>query len=155
MRSKLHRENHALPAMKSIRILAAASLLTLWGCEDAATGTFVGAKAVMTSPNPWPTPEVAAPNAPPKILALWMNETSIPSGSDWTGHAITTTNVASLEVRTESFSFVAQRTAFGDFRFRQHVLDMVPFYKRSYLLHVLARNTAGQIDERVVPIRFR
>ena len=141
--------------MKSARILAAAGLLALFGCEEAPTGTFVDAKAVTVAPQPWPTPQVAAPNAPPRILALWMNETSIPSGSEWMGRAVTSTNVASLEVRTESFSFVAQRTTYGVFRFRQHVLDMVPFYKRGYLLHVIARNTAGQTDERLVPIRFR
>lgn len=84
-----------------------------------------------------------------------MNETAIPSGSDWIGRAVTSTNVASLELRTESFSFVAQRVAYGDFRFRQHVLDMVPFYKRAYLLHVIARNTAGQAEQRIIPIRFR
>jgi hypothetical protein len=84
-----------------------------------------------------------------------MNETSIPSGTDWYGRAVTTTNVASLEIRTESFSFVAQRVAYGDFRFRQHVLDMVPYYKRPYTLHVIARNTAGDRDERLIPIEFR
>jgi len=124
-------------------------------CSQTREGSFVDGGAIVASPDPWPTPRLAAPDAPPQILALWMNETSIPSGSDWYGRAITSTNVASLEIRTESFSFVAQRAAFGDFRFRQHVLDMVPFYKRGYVLHVIARNAAGDRDERLVRIEFR
>ncbi len=130
-------------------------MLALAACSEPETGTPVGAAQVVKSPNPWPTPRLASPGAPPQILALWMNETSIPSGTDWYGRAITSTNVASLEVRTESFSFVAQRVTYGDFRFRQHVLDMVPFYKRPYTLHVIARNAAGDQDERLVRIDFR
>jgi cytochrome oxidase Cu insertion factor (SCO1/SenC/PrrC family) len=124
------------------------------------TGTLVDARgvdarAVVASPNPWPTPRITAPNAAPRILALWMNETSIPSGSNWYGRAITSTNVASLEIRTESFSFVAERPTFGNFRFSQHMLDMVPYYKRPYQLYVIARNAAGDRDEWLVPIEFR
>ena len=137
------------------RVVTAIALVALCACEETPAGTLVDAKAATIAPNPWPTPAVAPPDAPPRILALWLNETSIPSGSDWLGRAITTSNVASLEVRTESFSFVARRVAFGDFRFEQHVLDMVPYYKRDYLLQVIARNTAGQTDVRLVPIRFR
>lgn len=84
-----------------------------------------------------------------------MNETTIPSGTDWYGRAVTSTNVASLEIRTESFSFVADRTAYGEFQFRQHVLDMVPYYKRPYVLHVIARNAAGDAVEDRVRIEFR
>ncbi len=137
------------------RLTALVMILGVSACSEAETGTPMGAAQVVKSPNPWPTPRLASPGAPPQILALWMNETSIPSGTDWYGRAITSTNVASLEIRTESFSFVAQRIAFGDFRFRQHVLDMVPYYKRPYTLHVIARNTAGDRDELLVPIAFR
>ncbi len=137
------------------RLTALVMVLGVSACSEAETGTPLGAAQVVKSPHPWPTPRLASPGAAPQILALWMNETSIPSGTDWYGRAITSTNVASLEVRTESFSFVAQRIAFGDFRFRQHVLDMVPYYKRPYTLHVIARNTAGDQDELLVPIAFR
>ena len=131
------------------------ALASTVACAHAPEGTFVDDAAIVASPNPWPTPRLASPNAAPQILALWMNETSIPSGSDWYGRAITSTNVASLEIRTESFSFVARRSGFGDFRFRQHVLDMVPFYKRGYVLQVIARNTAGDRDVRSVRIDFK
>jgi hypothetical protein len=112
-------------------------------------------RAVTTLPSPWPAAVVAAPGERPRILAVWMNETAIAPGRDWTGRIATTTNVASVEVRTESFSFVATRTAFGQFIFSQHVLDIVPQYKRGYTLHIIARNAAGDTDERTIPIDMR
>lgn len=113
------------------------------------------ARAVTMMPLPWPSAAVAAPNAPPRILALWMNETAIAPGSQWSGRIATTTNTASLEIRTESFSFNATRTGFGQFAFLQHVLDIVPQYKRRYTLSVIARNAAGVEAVRLVPIELR
>ena len=110
--------------------------------------------SVTTMPNPWPKAIVAAPNAPPRIVALWLSSTNLVPGRDWSGRIATTTNVASVEVRTESFSFNATRTAFGQFVFRQHVLDIVPQYKRPYTLIVIARNAAGVQAEREIPIRL-
>jgi hypothetical protein len=105
--------------------------------------------------SPWPAAVPAAPNDPPRIVGLQMNETSIAPGSEWTGRIATTTNVASVEIRTESFSFNATRIAFGQFTFDQHVLDIVPQYKRAYTLHVIARNAAGVQDVRLIPIVLR
>lgn len=142
--------------VKVARLLIAAGAVFLYcACASPPEGTFIDAASVVASPNPWPVPLNAAPDDPPRILALWMNETSIPSGSTWSGRIITTTNVASVEIRTESFSFVADRTGYGDFRFTQHVLDMVPFYKRSYVLEVIARNAAGKEDARLVRVQFQ
>lgn len=104
---------------------------------------------------PWPAAVSNAPNDPPHILAFETNETTIAPGTEWTGRIATTTNVASVEIRTESFSFNATRISFGQFTFDQHVLDIVPQYKRAYTLRVIARNTAGAQDERVIPIRLR
>jgi hypothetical protein len=102
--------------------------------------------------SPWPAAVPNAPNDPPRILAFATNETTIAPGTDWTGRIATTTNVASVEIRTESFSFNATRIAYGQFVFRQHVLDIVPQYKRAYTLHVIARNAAGVQDVRLIPI---
>jgi hypothetical protein len=88
----------------------------------------------------------------PHIISLWMNTTQLVPGTDWFGRIATTTNVASLEIRTESFSFNATRVAYGRFVFRQHILDIVPQYKRHYTLLVIARNAAGDKDVREVPI---
>ena len=55
----------------------------------------------------------------------------------------------------ESFSFVADRRAFGVFAFSQTILDMVPQYRRAYTLQIIARNTPGNTEERFVPIVIR
>ena len=68
---------------------------------------------------------------------------------------MTSTNVASVELRTESFSFVADRLGFGIFDFSQTVLDVIPQYRRAYLLRVIARNARGDAAERIVPIVIR
>ncbi len=81
-----------------------------------------------------------------------MNETTIRIGKQWRGTIVTSTNVMSVEVRTESFTFNAQRERPGLFRFSQEILDMVPQYRRGYTLSVIARNANGDSDTWLVPI---
>ncbi len=126
--------------------------MVLTGCEEPPVGTLVSPSAATVLRAPWPAAIANAPNAPPGIIALWMNTTSIRPGSQWFGRIATTTNVASVEIRTESFSFNATRVAFGQFVFLQHVLDIVPQYKRGYTLQIIARNAAGAEDARLIPI---
>jgi len=110
--------------------------------------------AVARAPQPWPTAALAAPTSPPRIVAIHLNETTIANGDFWRGRIATSTNVASVEVRTESFSFTAQRKAFGQFSFAVHLLDLPPQYRRGYVLQIIARNAAGERDQRFIPIRF-
>jgi hypothetical protein len=137
--------------------LAILCLAVLAGCEsdDEYPGMHVDPQSVLHSPAPWPTAQVAAPDAPPKILAIWLNSTDVVPGKEWRGRIAAGTNVASVEVRTESFSFNATRTSFGEFAFDQHVLDIVPHYKRAYTLHVVARNSRGDMAVREIPIVLR
>jgi hypothetical protein len=131
------------------------ALAVLAGCGGGTAASAVNANDVTVMKSPWPHAVVAQPNAPPKILALWLSATRVSPGRDWLGRIATTTNVASLEIRTESFSFNATRVAFGQFTFDQHVLDIVPQYKRPYDLLIIARNAAGVTDERTIPIDLR
>jgi hypothetical protein len=131
-----------------------AAIVALVACSPPSRADYV-ARSVTVMPVPWPSAALAAPDAPPRILKLWMNETSIVPGSQWFGRVATTTNTASLEIRTESFSFNATRVGFGQFVFAQHVLDIVPQYKRGYTLSVIARNTAGARFVAQVPIELR
>jgi hypothetical protein len=131
------------------------AILLLAGCDETVRGTPVDPHAVTIAPARWPSAVVTASIDPPRIVALVMNETSIAPGSEWTGRIATTTNVASLEIRTESFSFNATRITFGQFSFDQHVLDIVPQYKRPYTLQIIARNAAGDKAVRLIPIELR
>ena len=81
-----------------------------------------------------------------------MNETAIRTDGAWRGRIVTSTNVMSVEVRTESFTFVAQRERPGIYTFSQEILDIVPQYRRPYVLNVIARNERGAMDAWLVPI---
>ncbi len=141
--------------MKRIIVAIAAFALGLAGCARPPAGVRVDPRTVTAMPARWPAAPVAAGTSAPRIVRLWLSATRITPGRDWLGRIATTTNVASVEVRTESFSFNARRIAFGQFVFDQHVLDIVPQYKRPYLLNVIARNAAGAEDVRLVPIDLR
>lgn len=140
---------------RALLLTAVASVVLAQCTPNVPMGRKLDPLRVVISPHPWPTPLALPPDAPPRILAVWMNEAVIPTGSDWFGRIVASTNTASLEIRTESFSFIATRTTFGDFTFRQHVLDMVPQYRRDYSLLIIARNSAGIEDRVVVPISFK
>lgn len=138
-----------------LRLVALSLVALASACSVAPAGQRVDPARVVIEPSPWPTPQTLGPGAPPHILALWMNATVVRPGKPWFGRVVTSTNVASVEVRTESFSFVCRRTRFGNFRFSQTILDIVPQYRRRYTLRVIARNTAGERDEWLVPIAIR
>jgi hypothetical protein len=128
--------------------------MVLTGCS-AVSARSLDPSRIVIAPSAWPSPEVLPPQAPPKILSVWMNSTNVEPGTPWLGRIITSTNVASVEVRTESFSFTADRRRFGDFDFSQDVLDVVPQYRRSYVLRLIARNAGGESDEVHVAITIR
>ena len=141
--------------MKASRCVTTLAMAILAAACSQGVKDSVAPSRVLVASSPWPTPNVLAPNAPPRILGLWMNETTIHVGRVWNGRIITSTNVASVELRTESFSFVADRLDFGIFDFSQTVLDVIPQYRRAYLLRVIARNARGDSAERLVPIFIR
>ena len=72
-----------------------------------------------------------------------MSSTQLHEGSTIDGAIAASTNVASLEVRTATFSINAPRVAYGQFRFRLKVLVFPPLMKRGYSLLFIARNAAG------------
>jgi len=75
--------------------------------------------------------------------------------NEWSATFLTSTNVASLEVRTNLFSINVPRTDFGKFAFSVHVLDLPPIFIRDYRLRVIARNSAGLAYEEDLPFSIR
>jgi hypothetical protein len=139
--------------MTMMRHIAAVILVALIaGCSASAPHA---RRANVTAVGPWPTARPAAPNDPPKILAVRLSATRVRPGQDWIGRVATTKNVASLEVRAPSFTFSAPRPAFGQFAFRIHALYIPPLYRRIYTVEFIARNAAGAADERDVDVDFR
>ncbi|MGC1380870.1 MAG: hypothetical protein WA814_07575 [Candidatus Baltobacteraceae bacterium] len=95
-------------------------------------------------PRAWPTAPVAAPNAPPQIVAMWFSTLTLHPGDWFDGTIVASTNVASVEVRTAAFSINSTHVAPGIYRFHTRVLELPPLSRRhSYDLYIIARNTPG------------
>ncbi|MBV8245733.1 MAG: hypothetical protein JOZ38_07420 [Candidatus Eremiobacteraeota bacterium] len=107
------------------------------------------------SPGALPTPRPASLNAPPVIEAISLSSTVVRPGDWWSGEIVTSKNVASVELRSPSFSFSLPKSELGRFAFRFHLLDLPPIYRRTYRVAIIARNTPGDRTERDYSIEFR
>lgn len=102
-----------------------------------------------------PRPLGARSDAPPRVVAMRFSSDEVRRGETWAGRIVTSTNVASVEVRTNLFSIDVPRRSFGDFAFTLHVFDVPPIFVRAYRLRVIARNSAGVAVEEDLPFRIR
>ncbi len=107
-------------------------------------------------PQPWPKAIPAPPDAAPRIVRVWLSSLGIGPGSTLAGAVATTTNVASVEVRTAAFSINSSHVAAGQFRFQTRVLELPPLARlHTYTLDVIARNTAGTAQVEQAPFSMR
>ena len=107
------------------------------------------------TPVPMPTPLVLPADAPPQIVDLQISGTVFQSGDTVSGSVITSTNVASVELRLAGYSIPVPRTDYGVFAVTYHVPNVPFFAKHGYTLHVIARNMKGDQTERDLPITLR
>jgi hypothetical protein len=91
----------------------------------------------------------------PEIVGIAFNKLDLRRGEVWRGDFVTSTNVASLEVRTNLFSINVPRTTFGHFHFDEDLLDVPTIFVRPYSVRVIARNADGAEAEEDVPLRIR
>lgn len=90
-------------------------------------------------------------NGAPRIESIWFNSRDVGRPGVWQGRIDTTSNVASVEVRSNLFSINAHRSDYGHFDFDMHILDVPPIFIRGYDLRVIARNAAGDKAEEDLP----
>ena len=135
------------------RVARALAALLLAGCS--AQSTAIRANVTFGGSTVLPAPAVAANQAPPRILAMHFSTNDIRRGQTWSGTIVTTTNVASVEVRTNLFSIDVPRRRYGDFTFDLRVYDVPPIFVRAYRVRVIARNSAGVQAEEDFPLRIR
>ncbi|MEO6835847.1 MAG: hypothetical protein ABI231_08075 [Candidatus Tumulicola sp.] len=103
-----------------------------------------------------PAAPIALPKAAPRIVHIWMSTLTIEAGIWLNGTIVTSTNVASVEVRTAAFSINASHVGPGIFRFHTHVLELPPLSRRHTLeLSIIARNTAGTELVEHAPLAIR
>jgi hypothetical protein len=102
------------------------------------------------------TTPVRAPDAPPQLVhILYPPDVLRGPRARFTGMIWTSSNVASVELRTNLFSINAAKRGVGSFAFDAAVYDLPPIFIRPYLLRVIARNTAGAEAEEDLPFRIR
>jgi hypothetical protein len=94
-------------------------------------------------------------DADPQIRAVWLTSLTLDRGQTWSGEVSTSTNAASVEVRTDSFSFSVPRKRIGLFAFSYPIPDLPPYLRRRFVLHVVARNSAGTRTDEEIPIEIR
>jgi len=71
------------------------------------------------------------------------------------GTVLTSSNVASVEVRVATYSFVLTKTDVGHFEGNAHVPRIPFFIGRNFTLLVIARNTAGVMAQTGIPFQIR
>jgi cytochrome oxidase Cu insertion factor (SCO1/SenC/PrrC family) len=114
--------------------------LDAWSVAPVPRNLVVSAK----SPRVLPRPPVAQPNAPPRIIRIWFSTLTLQPGTWFDGTIVASTNVASVEVRTASFSINSTHVGPGIYRFHTQILELPPLSRRhSYELFIIARNTPG------------
>lgn len=125
--------------------------------REPATAPPSGAPASSASPRPVPSakPLDLPPNAPPQILSVDINETTVHSGDTVSGTVVTSSNVASVEVRVASYGMTLAKVGVGRFAL-QYTLGALPFFVHgTYEMRVIARNTRGDVAEQAIPITVR
>jgi hypothetical protein len=131
-----------------------ACVALLGGCSPKPVAVPPNLTVSAKQPRPWPSPPVAAPNAPPQIVRIWFSTLKIEPGSWFDGAVLVSTNVASVEVRTAAFSINSDHVAPGIYRFHTHVLELPPLSRRHwYELYIIARNTPGAAQVEEAPLR--
>jgi hypothetical protein len=95
---------------------------------------------------------LAAPHAPPRILAIALSATTVRGGETVVGQVRTTSNVASVEIRVQGFSTVMTRRSVGDFTLNYPVPMLPPWLHRTYPVVVIARNVDGVSETRTLEV---
>lgn len=134
------------PAAKPLpALLTGVLILSMAACESKQIPNPPNLVVAPSKPRAWPAPPVAAPDAKPRIVRVWISSLRIYAGMWLNGEVVTSTNVASLEVRTAAFSINSDHVGPGRFAFHTRVLELPPLARRHRLdLSIIARNAAGR-----------
>ncbi len=90
-----------------------------------------------------PTVQRLPPNAPPRIDAVSVSATVVHPGDELHGSAVTSSNVASVEVRIGNFSIPLTKVGVGHFTLDYTVANVPFFLYGTYQAVVIARNARG------------
>jgi hypothetical protein len=95
------------------------------------------------------------PNAQPRIVNVSLSKTTVYGGDTVSSEVITSSNVASVELRIAGFSMPMAKTAPGHFSLIYTVPNLPFFLHKTYDMDVIARNTRGDAATTTLPITVR
>ncbi len=76
-------------------------------------------------------------------------------GQTISGTVLTSSNVASVEVRIATYRIAMQKVGVGRFSMAYTVPNVPFFFRGNYTMQVIARNSAGDQASRGIPITIR
>jgi hypothetical protein len=95
------------------------------------------------------------PNAPPQILSVRVSRTTVESGDTVSGTVLTSSNVASVEVRVATYGMALSKVGVGRFSLAYTVGTLPFFVHGTYPMTIIARNTRGDAAEETLAITVR
>lgn len=115
------------------------------------------ASSASASPTPFATPTILMlpPDAPPQILWVALSSTTPHAGDTLTVTVLTSSNVASVELRVGGYGGGMQKTDVGHFESTSTVPHLPFFISRNLTLQIIARNTAGVAVQQTVALQVR
>jgi len=93
-----------------------------------------------------------APEAPPQIVDVEMNTNDVGSGDTLWGKVLTSSNVASVEVRVGNIGIGLNKVGVGRFMLAYRLGSIPLFVHGTYPMHIIARNSRGEKTERTLPL---
>ena len=93
----------------------------------------------------------APPNAPPRIVRVDV-PTVVHGGGTLVAHVVTTSNVASCELRVFGTVIPLQRPTYGNFVLRYGIPNLPGVFHRTYDVEFTAHNAAGATATRHVAL---
>jgi hypothetical protein len=136
-----------------MRAVFAAACLLLAGVSGSPAPT----ASPSPSPTPLPTPTILmlAPDAPPQILWIQLSSSTPRAGDSLLVTVLTSSNVASVELRVGGYGAGMAKTDVGHFESSSSVPRLPFFVSHNVTLQIIARNTDGASVERSLPLEVQ
>jgi hypothetical protein len=141
-------------AAPALGLLAACSFIAVGSAQVPSPLPSVSATPSQTSsPAPTPTIAILPPDAAPQILWWSLSSATPRAGDTLYVIVLTSSNVASVELRIGGYAFNLPKTDVGHFE-GGYVVPQLPFFvSHDLLMRIIARNTAGVSVETGVEIQ--
>jgi hypothetical protein len=94
-------------------------------------------------------------NAAPRILSIAVDKTTVASGDRVWGTVLTSSNVASVEVRIGGYGVALNKVGVGRFTLDYRLGNLPFFVHGTFDMSVIARNARGDVVQQTLPITVR